>query len=524
LLRRKCVGAQQEKAAAEQALSLAEAKLEQLAQFADGEIIGDGRPDYTRTTGRYDFTAGGHKFALLDVPGIEGAEANVNDEISDAVKRAHAVFYVTRIAAAPQKGHDGRTGTLEKIKAHLGAQTEVWTIFNKSATNPMHLAKASLITDDEEKSLSVLDETMRKGLGEHYRGHTVLSALPAFLAVADCLVPDSTRAKDRAKFLKGFEQVELLRRSGAVALRAKVTTDLVLDAKAKIVRSNLHKARQEVVRVDALVAALRKEKFDPLAMDLHDRAIKSEEQVDIAMRALKWRTQTIGDESVERFITDVRRRIYERIEQDIDNDEFKRALESYLREEQEKLTLALPELMQDQFGKFQSEIADVIERFREYAADLLKAYSNVRVDGLNGRFELKILIDNGINSRQLLAALAGGLLMVWNPAGWFVLAVGVLTTLVAVSKALWGVFSTSYRQSQQRKSANENLDKIQDELRNSIHGSLAKVWPQLEPKVDGLKSAVQAPARQVQDISSLLGSAQQQLKNIVNEIEMTGAR
>ena len=126
--------------------------------MADGAIIGDGSSDFTRQTKRYNMELDGHKFALLDVPGIEGKEGLVLKEIEDAVQTAHAVFYVTNQPAPPQTGDDQRQGTLEKIKTHLKDQTEVWTIFNKKIVNPMAIKNQPLLKDDEENSLIELDK------------------------------------------------------------------------------------------------------------------------------------------------------------------------------------------------------------------------------------------------------------------------------------------------------------------------------------------------------------------------------
>ncbi|MDM3722712.1 hypothetical protein O9422_18440, partial [Proteus mirabilis] len=80
--------------------------------------------------------------SLIDVPGIEGDETIVSTPIEEAVRKAHAVFYVTRTARPPQTS-DGENvttkGTLEKIKRHLGAQSEVWSIYNHPANSPRQL-------------------------------------------------------------------------------------------------------------------------------------------------------------------------------------------------------------------------------------------------------------------------------------------------------------------------------------------------------------------------------------------------
>jgi len=177
------------------------AKLNELEALADGTIIGTGISDYTRKTHEYAFEINGQAFKLLDVPGIEGKESQVIDSILGAVKGAHAVFYVTNKAAAPQTGDQHGEGTLEKIRKHLGDQTEVWSIYNKRNTNPQHMLGKELLSQDERNSLAVLDATMREHLGAtHYQKHIALSAQPAFLALADCLFPQANTARAREKF------------------------------------------------------------------------------------------------------------------------------------------------------------------------------------------------------------------------------------------------------------------------------------------------------------------------------------
>ncbi|MFT2638648.1 hypothetical protein [Helicobacter pylori] len=65
---------------------------------------------------------------MLDVPGIEGDEKKVKQQISDATQKAHAIFYVTKTPAPPQKGEEGKEGTIEKIQNQLDSQTEVYTL------------------------------------------------------------------------------------------------------------------------------------------------------------------------------------------------------------------------------------------------------------------------------------------------------------------------------------------------------------------------------------------------------------
>nr|WP_242613024.1 GTPase [Helicobacter pylori] len=95
----------------------------ELEKLQDGAIIGDGRSDFTLKTESYTLKHNNQSFVLLDVPGIEGDEKKVKEQISDATKKAHAIFYVTKTPAPPQKGEEGKEGTIEKIQKQLDSQT-----------------------------------------------------------------------------------------------------------------------------------------------------------------------------------------------------------------------------------------------------------------------------------------------------------------------------------------------------------------------------------------------------------------
>ncbi len=171
-----------------------------LEKFQDGAIIGDGRSDFTLETKSYTLKHGNQSFVLLDVPGIEGDEKKVIQQISNATQKAHAIFYVTKKPTPPQKGGEGKEGTIEKIQKQLDSQTEVWTIFNKPINNPRAF-KDGLIDGSEKKSLRDLDEKMKAILGKHYEGHQIVSAQMAFYGLSSALLPESDFYKNKQKFL-----------------------------------------------------------------------------------------------------------------------------------------------------------------------------------------------------------------------------------------------------------------------------------------------------------------------------------
>ncbi|WP_258232946.1 GTPase [Helicobacter pylori] len=173
-----------------------QAILNELHSLQDGAIIGDGRSDFTLKTQSYPFQYNNQTFTLLDVPGIEGNEKKVIDQISNATQKAHAIFYVTKKLTSPQKGEERKEGTIEKIQKQLDSQTEVWTIFNKPINNPRAF-KEGIIDGSEKESLKILNKEMKNILGKHYMGHQIVSTQVAFYGLSSALLPESDFYKNK---------------------------------------------------------------------------------------------------------------------------------------------------------------------------------------------------------------------------------------------------------------------------------------------------------------------------------------
>lgn len=511
------------KAALLQRKQAVEALIPRLTILGDGAIIGDGSPDFTLATQRYHFTTAHEPFVLLDVPGIEGSEGRVKDEIWSAVRKAHAVFYVTSKAVAPQQGSDGQAGTLQKIQQHLGSQTEVWSIFNKRIPSPTPLKQAQLLNQGEMDSLQDLDQKMRGELGEHYRRTVSVSALPAFLALADCLPPASRHCASRAKFLAQFSQEQILEKTNLLGLQNLLIDELVKDNKKKIYRSNFNKANQVVLAATADISFTLKETFLPLGVLLKRNATMAGEQLDSAFESLKTRLASQGERAISNFSKSVGDILYAAIDTELSNDAFKDLFEKTIADKQQALTTMLPQVLSAEIEHFQHQSADIIGRAKELAGDLMSAYANIQVNGINVDIRLDIKLDNGINIPNLVGALAGGMLMLWNPAGWLVLTIGAITALIGVAKAVYGYFSANYRKAQQSKAVAVNLANHCKEMRLALKQSLAQTLPQVAPKIDELKTALRRPDQQVAKVVVHLARVEKQLKNISKDIETNGA-
>lgn len=502
--------------------SLADSR--QLEAFEDGLIIGDGRSDFTREMHHYTFELEGQSFTVLDVPGIEGSEADVNEHIQRAVQRAHAVFYVTSKAAPPQVGDEGRQGTLEKIKSHLGAQTEVWTLFNKRITNPMALSKASLISKDEQEGLAALDRKMREELGRHYQRSMALSALPAFLAVAECLMPASFKAINRKKFLKAMSTEQILKASGVESLQQHLLKEVPRGNDQKIKRSNMNKVGVVIDNVCHVLEQLRTEQFQPLANDLHKEAQAAERQLEMAKDGLRKGVNEIGRRAIVKFGARVRQQIYAHIDNDISNDDFETMLRDIMEKEQYTIQENLPELFNQKVNQFQKHVMEIIERFEEHSTDLLEGYERINLAKVSSPFSIDVNLSSGIQLYGLITSFAGGALMLWNPVGWVVMSIGAITLLTGLFKSIWGFFSDEYRKNQQRRAAEKNISKAYRALSIAFQKRQSEALLPLAHKIEEIKALLWVPVAQAEQVCTSLDAAHQRLTDISDRIKEEGRK
>lgn len=148
----------------------------------DGLIVGDGRSDFTQVYEKYNLTINNEPFVLIDVPGIEGKEANYLEEISQALKQAHCVFYV--------QGHNVKpnAATAEKIKGFLSDWVNVYSIYNvrgSASDYDEEEERETLMTQKKLEIQNSIEDVFRDILPNVYKGNVSLQGLLALLSVAD---------------------------------------------------------------------------------------------------------------------------------------------------------------------------------------------------------------------------------------------------------------------------------------------------------------------------------------------------
>lgn len=484
-----------------------------LEDYADGKIIGTGASDFTRINATYNFPIEKTEFSLIDVPGIEGNEKLVSDSIMEAVQKAHAVFYVTRKAAAPQTG-EGIEGTLEKIKKHLGAQTEVWTIFNQNVINPIRLRRP-LVSSDENDSLNDMHNVLSKQLGEHYCGEIVLSAYPAFLAMANCLLPGSVDIRRKKNFLKQFSAEEILTMSGVNEFIRKISFEIIGNWKQKILISNYNKATVTLDKAIVQIEQIQKEKFEPLAIHM-EKAIKDAKNImDNGFDGLEIQLDDVEQDVVANFKSRVRKEIYEQIEEDISNDYFKSRLKSIIENKKAILEKELTVGWTQKISEYRNDLDNNINRTLKNLGILV---NNASHTPKLGKYDLDISVGSTLQSKYLIGIVVSGVGLIMATGG-VAIVIAAISLIWNFAKAVMGFFSSSYKMKQQRKSADENIRRVADNIENQVEKSKEIQCKNIGESLVKLKEELDKPLKVVIEINNCLENAKQDLYNLRNSLE-----
>lgn len=487
--------------------------------FSDGKIIGTGESDYTRKVEEYQFEMNGQKFKILDLPGIEGKESIVQDEIMNALKRSHAVFYMNGKPTPPQSGDDRQEGTIEKIKNQLADQSEIYFVYNKRIQNPRGFDQ-TLISDEEEHTLAETDDLLRKKLGTYYEGHKVLSALPGFLAVANLTASDRNY-KIQQKFREKISEEEILALSGVEKFGDFLQTTLIQNVQAKIKAANYNKIQVALdqLRID-LLETQKNMMISKNKMSQIEQSTAS--QIDSLVMELKSSLDQVSHQVVDKFAHDLRLSIYADIDTDLSNDEFKYLMEQKINESEEIVKSDIILKMSGAVDQFNDETQTVVSQFQEYATNIAVGFDGGGMLDLTNAFTfdpkskqspLGMLMDIGPN----IAGLVMVLLESTNPVGWALIVVGLVFKLF---KMIRGLFDKNYKKAQQKNAADAKISDLSAEIRNNLQTSIEEINSQVESSMEEIKEKTIAVVNQFRlmditfkDVIERISTIEKALKN-----------
>ncbi len=463
----------------------------ELEKLQDGAIIGDGRSDFTLETKSYTLKHNNQSFVLLDVPGIEGDEKKVKQQISNATRKAHAIFYVTKKPNPPQKGEERKEGTIEKIQKQLDSQTEVWTIFNKPINNPRAF-KDGLIDESEKESLKILNKEMKNILGKHYMGYKAVSAQMAFYGLSQALIPESDFYKNKQKFLEVFKEEEwLLYKSRFQQLGEFITEALLKNSRAKIIESNCNKALKVVEQLQKAIEITIEKRIDPMIKEAQEHQQEARYNLDRSTEKFILNLTNSAFYEIDQFKSDLREKMYAHINKNIEDEECKEIFKNELIQGIETLHEYIKWRFRECEKRFDGEIKEAIKQLEYRIKDSLAMLEHISIDrGFNLNFDT----DSGIDGTKLATSIGGlgllGIFNAWNPMGWFALTIGIIAGLVGITRSIWSFFSSRYKRSQQRKEVDKNLHQICEKIVQDVESCIESYKKGIFEKVESLKAGL----------------------------------
>ncbi|GAA9731616.1 hypothetical protein VN0053_08080 [Helicobacter pylori] len=493
--------------------------LNELHSLQDGAIIGDGRSDFTLKTRSYSFQYNHQNFILLDVPGIEGDEKKVKQQISNATKKAHAIFYVTKTPAPPQKGEQGKEGTIEKIQKQLDSQTEVWAIFNKPINNPRAF-KDGLIDESEKESLKILNKEMKNILGKHYKGYKAVSTQMAFYGLAQALIPGTDFDKNKQKFLKDFKAGELLYQSHFKSLGEFITGALLKNSRAKIIQSNCNKALKVVEQLQKAIKITIEKRIDPMIKEAQEHQQEARYNLDRSTEKFILNLTNSAFYEIDQFKSDLREKMYAHINKNIEDEECKEIFKNELIQGIETLHEDIKWRFRECEKRFDGEIKEAIKQLEYRIKDSLAMLERISIDrGFNLNFD----IDSGIDGTKLATSIGGlgllGIFNAWSPMGWLALTAGIITGLVGIARSIWNFFSSRYQRSQQRKEVDKNLHQICEKIVQDVKSRLESRKKDIREKIEKLKANLR-PVDNYKRMKRQLEEAHEKLGYISHSINL----
>ncbi len=495
-----------------------QAILNELTSLQDGAVIGDGRSDFTLKTRSYPFQYNHQNFILLDVPGIEGSEQKVIDQISNATQKAHAIFYVTKTPNPPQKGEERKEGTIEKIQRQLGSQTEVWAIYNKPINSPRAL-KDGLINENEKESLKILNKEMKNILGKHYMGYKAVSAQVAFYGLSQALIPETDFYEKKQKFLDFFKEEEwLLYKSRFQPLGEFITEALLENSRAKIIQSNCNKALKVVEELQKAIKTTIEEQIDPMIKETQEHQQEARYNLDRSTEKFISDLEKSAFYEIDQFKSDLREKMYAHINKNIEDEECKEIFKNELIQGIETLHEYIKWRFRECEKRFDGEIKEAIKQLEYRIKDSLAMLERISIDR---DFNLNFDTDSGIDGTKLATSIGGLALILAAPVlGEFALIAGVGLVFVGIGKAVWRSFDSDYKKSQQRKEADKNLNKACEKIAQDVKSRLESRKKDIRENIEKLKANLR-PVDNYGRMKGQLKEAHERLGYISNSINLT---
>ena len=484
-------------------------------RLTDGQIVGDGRSDFTQTYEEYNLEIDGMPLTLIDVPGIEGNEKLYTDGIVKALRRAHIVFYV--------HGHNIKpnVATAEKIKKYLGDWVSVYSIYNvrgSASDYDEEDERVDLYTEKVKEREELIVSTFKEVLGEVYKGNVTLQAL-----LAMCFCEDFS--PERKDLIRKQENIRSIWKTGTPPMefsRFSLLKDLILSKSQnyleEIVKANEQKMRSMARRAETHLQEIVKAQQDKTE-SFKKSLIRFRRDV---IKSFSSTTSVISS----RMRAEIDKRMYhltEVIDKIIDDKEKDKDVRA------QKAVKNEMKLLQNNLDRIPlSEIESLRATIEKEKLRLDAEYTKyITILGVNERIQCNITLNKAFKSLDIsfsncfdfATAVIGGAAF---GSMFTLIAPGVATVLGAVvSSASWGlrklIFGDGGR-SKAKEKAHQAISKGKKEILDKIRPMLQEITISLNKKKEDICSVINAEQAGLSDIETTIGTASYRINQFIDKL------
>lgn len=475
----------------------------------DGIIVGDGRSDFTKTYDEYDMNIDGRKFTLIDVPGIEGNEAEYKDGIKKALQKAHCVFYVHGSDKKPN------TKTTEKIKEYLNDWVGVYSIRNIRGGSEQYDEddeRETLLTDNVLRASKLSEEVFENVLGAYYKGNINIQGLLALCSKANFSPTRTDLIGIQSDLIEYFGNVESIYSFSHFEEVIDEVRKMSVEYKEIITKSNKDKvlalARKSILVINDCIS-LQKEAIKDL-----DNNLKTFER-NVSSTTTKAEQRLNVKALVEREFDTMRYALYNAIDSGSE-DKVKIVAKQQSKELERKLVPQIKNICSSTTDWYINEI-NRLKRDLDSTINLGNiniSIGNISV-GLDANKITDEMQDFDFGSAISGAMTAAGIAAIIPGVGW------VLGGFIAIVGAiLGGIFGNDGR-SEAKRNVDSTIDDISEKLLCQLNNEVLKKFKEQYKSVSkDLKQKISAERRNIQLLQSDIESLKEDIKITINQIKL----
>lgn len=482
----------------------------------DGLIVGDGRHDFTKTYEEYKMSIGGHRFTLIDVPGIEGNEDEFKDVIRTALHKAHCVFYV--------QGHNKKPdeATAKKIKKYLGDWVKVYSVYNVrggAGNYDEEEERETLLTEGVRKTERLIQAEFKKILGEVYAGHITLQALLAMSAKASFSMQREDLIKTQQKLTKYFGGADKILEYSQFQTVINLVEQKAANFKAEIIEAN-------------------KQKMMSLANKIENEISRAMEEQKYGIKRLKDNLKGVEREVCNGYLDTAYRNITNKSNNAVDRiyGELKNYAYKLIDDEDTCIEYEIEEMQSRLLEQLENDVRTIVRD------ELSRASNNANrkvkeLDGINlARISFcgKIEIESDIDFSGALSELD----IDWNDfSKWATSTMGTaavgaglgsvipgLGTLLgaAIGGAIGGIVhacSGDGGKAKAKKSISDAVVKAKSMAKSNIEEALEPVLDNIAKQKDKLKVVAKSELKNIQELDDSIDDFDKDIKDFVNQLK-----